>query len=146
MTSRHYPPDHIDIDYSDPRERGRVDGREGTILDVDEQEVTLRMVERDRVEIDRVDLLDRGDFLRGPTEPETRREEWERVCSLMLAARPDGVSEVCWRAVVADIGEATHQQRGYVGPDDAASMRRRCALVRQSFEVAERAKQWTGAR
>lgn len=139
-----------------PGQRWRIDGRLGDLVDVEPENgfgragrstYVFRMVERDVVKKTIVhgddSLPNHATFVSGPTEQETPHEEWDRVAALMLADRPEGTTESVWRAVVMDVGEADRSRRGLIGPNDAESLRRQCAVVRRAFVTAETAKkQW----
>jgi hypothetical protein len=107
-------------------------GEEGRIYDLTHEEHAsvwhLRMGSGLRVREEHDDLVTAWTYVDGPTEPETAREAKDRVGALMVADRPDGVTERTWQAVVAAMGE---------GEDDAG-MRQKCAAARVALVVAER--------
>jgi len=88
----------------------------------------LRMASGLRVQEEHADLVTAWTYVDGPTEPETARERFDRVGALMVADRPEGVTERTWQAVVAAIGEG----------EDEVSLRAKCAAARVALVVAER--------
>lgn len=107
-------------------------GEEGRIYDHTHEPYTdvwhLRMTSGLRVREEHADLVTAWSYVSGSTEPETPRERFDRVGALMVADRPEGVTERTWQAVVMAMGEG----------EDENGMRQKCASARVALAVAER--------